>query len=126
MVVLVGCVAGPFVSVPLPTATPVPPTATVLPLTATPLPPTQTPALQAGSLRVISPLETTTLYGGQALRASVYLVDHDGQPVEGALVQAELWSPGGDMFAAISCADKGQGRYLADLVELPLRGSGGT
>ncbi|MCP4543248.1 MAG: hypothetical protein GY832_39545 [Chloroflexi bacterium] len=71
-------------------------------------------------------METTELYGGQALRASVYLVDYDGQPVEGAMVQAELWSPSGDMFATLPHVDKGQGRYLADYVNLPMRGSGGT
>jgi hypothetical protein len=126
LVVLVGCATSPFPTAPHSTATPVPPTATPVPPTATPLPPTQTPTYQDSSLSVISPLETTELYGGQALRTAVYLVDYDSQPVEGAMVQAELWSPSGDMFATLPCADKGQGRYIADYVHLPMRGAGGT
>jgi hypothetical protein len=133
LIVLVGCTTSPFpitsppVATPIPpTATPIPPTATSVPLTATPLPPTQTPTHLDGSLSVISPLETTELYGGQALRAAVFLVDHDDQPVEGAKVQMELWSPGGEVFAALSYVDKGQGRYVADPVQLPMRGAGGT
>jgi len=126
LLVLVGCATAPVSGDPSPTATLVLPTATPAPPTATPLTPTQTPVKQVGSLSVISPQETTELYGGQALRASVYLVDHDGQPVEGALVQAELSSPSGDVFATLPYADQGQGRYLADSVQLPLRGSGGA
>jgi hypothetical protein len=77
-------------------------------------------------LSVIFPLETTELVGGQSLRVTVSLVDRDGQPAEGATVQAELQAPNGDVFATLRCADKGQGRYLADYVRLPLRGTGGT
>jgi hypothetical protein len=53
-------------------------------------------------------------------------MDHDDQPVEGATIQAELRAPNGDVFAAPPCTDKGQGRYLADHVTLPLRGAEGT
>jgi hypothetical protein len=86
----------------------------------------QAPTCQAGSLSMVSPLETTELYGGQPLRPAVHLADCDGRPVEGATVQAELWSPSGDLFAAPPCADKGRGSYLADYVTLPMRGAGGT
>ena len=79
-----------------------------------------------GKLTVAFPLETTELAGGQSLRVTVSLVDNDDQPVEGATVQAELRAPNGDVFATLPCADKGQGRYLADYVTLPLRGAGGT
>jgi hypothetical protein len=133
LMVLVGCVTSPFPTPPHSTATPIPPTATFMPPTATsvpptatPLPPTQTPTYPEGSLSVISPLETTELYGGQALRAAVFLVDCDDQSVEGAQVQMELWSPSGEMFAALSYVDKSQGRYVANPVRLPMRGAGGT
>jgi len=79
-----------------------------------------------GKLTVAFPLDTTELAGGQSLRVTVFLVDNDDQPVEGATVQAELRAPNGDVFATLPCADKGQGRYLADYVCLPARGTGGT
>ena len=55
------------------------------------------PACQSpgdGQLTVVYPLETTELAGGQLLRVTVTLADHpqgpegDGQPLEGATVQA--------------------------------------
>lgn len=78
-----------------------------------------------GTLTVIFPTETTKLVGGQSVRVTVLLVDRAGQPIEGATVRAELRAPDGDVFAALACVDKGQGRYLADYVRLPLRGTGG-
>ena len=92
LVVLVGCATSLFPAAPHSMATPVPPTATPVPPTATPLPPTQTPTYREGSLSVISPLETTELYGGQALRAAVYLVDHDSQPVDGGYPTAQWFA----------------------------------
>lgn len=79
-----------------------------------------------GSLVVVFPTETTELVGGQSLRVTVSLADRAGQPVVGATVQAELCAPDGSTFAALSCADESQGRYLADLVRLPFRGTQGT
>ncbi|MBU1879389.1 MAG: FixH family protein [Chloroflexi bacterium] len=79
-----------------------------------------------GKLTVVFPLETSELAGGQLLRVTITLMDNDGQPVEGAVVQAELRAPDGSVFTTIPCADTGQGRYLADYVTLPLRGAGGT
>jgi hypothetical protein len=76
-------------------------------------------------LNVTFPLESTELVGGQALRVTVSLVDHDGQPVEGATVRVELWMPSGQAIAMLPCADRGQGRYLADYVRLPLQGTDG-
>ncbi|MBU0492618.1 MAG: hypothetical protein KKA73_11500 [Chloroflexi bacterium] len=78
-----------------------------------------------GKLTVVFPLETTELAGGQLLRVTITLMDNDGQPVEGAVVQAELRAPDGSVFTTIRCADTGQGRYLADYVTLSLRGAGG-
>jgi len=113
---LSGCGALQPVPTPTPTETPKPRNMST---------PTATPTYRGASLSVISPLETTELYGGQALRVAVYLVDHDDQPMDGATVRAELWSPNGDLFATLPCADSGQGRYLADYVNLPMRGAGG-
>jgi hypothetical protein len=84
------------------------------------------PTHQEGSLTMTFPLETTELVGGQSLRVTASLVDNNDQPVEGAMVQAELQTPSGDVFATLPCADKGQGRYLSDYVRLPLRGTEGT
>jgi len=91
-------------------------------------PPTATPpaSRQEGSLSIVSPLESTPVSGGQDIRISLRLVDHDGQPVEAAAVQAELWTPAGELLASLPCADRGDGRYLSDYVRLPLRGAGGT
>jgi hypothetical protein len=89
-------------------------------------PANQAPTRQEGSLTMTFPLGTTELVGGQSLRVTVSLVDDNDQPVGGATVQAELWTPKGDVFATLPCADKGQGRYLSDYVRLPLRGTEGT
>ena len=79
-----------------------------------------------GRLTITYPLETTELAGERSLRVSLSLAGNDGQAVEGATVQAELHAPNGDVFATLPCADKGQGRYLADYVQLPARGAEGT
>jgi hypothetical protein len=81
---------------------------------------------QEGHLRIVSPLEDTRLSGGGDLRIALSLVDQDDLPIEGAAVQAELWHPGGELFAEIPCEDRGSGSYLAETVSLPLRGSSGT
>jgi len=81
---------------------------------------------QDGSLTMTFPLETTELVGGQSLRVTASLVDHNDQPVKGATVQAELQDPNGDAFVTVPCTDKGQGRYLSDYVRLPLQGTKGT
>lgn len=79
-----------------------------------------------GKLTVVFPTETTELAGERWLRVAVSLADRDDQPVEGATVQVELRAPNGDVFATLPCTDQGQGRYLADYVQLPGRGAGGT
>jgi hypothetical protein len=66
------------------------------------------------------------LIGGQPLRVTAYLVDRNGQPMEGALVEAELQTPAGEIIGTLPCTDKGQGRYLADVMLLPLRDAAGT
>ncbi|MBU1878889.1 MAG: hypothetical protein KJ734_08060, partial [Chloroflexi bacterium] len=50
-----------------------------------------------GKLTVIFPLETTELAGGRSLRVTITLMDNDDQPVEGAVVQAELRAPDGSV-----------------------------
>jgi len=78
-----------------------------------------------GLLRIISPLESTEVSGGGDLRIALNLVDHDDLPVEGATVQAELRTPGGELYASLHCIDSRKGSYLSDYVSLPLRGAGG-
>jgi len=78
------------------------------------------------NLTVVFPQTTTELVGGQSLRVTVFLKNFDDQPVAGALVKAELWDPGGKLFATLPCFDKNGGRYLADPVSLPLRESQGV
>ncbi len=80
---------------------------------------------QRGVLSIDSPLGSTRASGGGDLRIALYLVDHGGLPVEGAAVRAEVWTPGGELFANLPCEDRGKGRYLSDYVSLPLRGAGG-
>jgi hypothetical protein len=77
-------------------------------------------------LNLISPLESTQVSGGQDLRITLYLVDQNGLPVEGATVQAELWTPSGKRFASLPCTDRGEGRYLSEYASLSLRGASGT
>ena len=77
-------------------------------------------------LSIIYPQADTELVGGQSVRMTAFLSGSEDQPVTGAGVTAQLWTPGGDLFAEIPCADKGGGRYLADPISLPLRGSQGT
>ena len=89
-------------------------------------PAAQTPVYLDDWLSVVFPLETTELTGGESLRMTALLVDQDGQPVKKAAVEAELWAPSGDLFITLPCADMGQGRYLADYVDLPMRGSEGA
>lgn len=84
------------------------------------------PGPSDGQLTVVFPQETTERAGGGPLRVTLTLVDNGGQPVAGATVLAELRAPDGSVFATLPCADIGQGRYLADYVRLPLKGSKGT
>jgi hypothetical protein len=79
-----------------------------------------------GRLTVTFPSETTELAGERWLRVAVSLVNSDDQPVEGATVQVDLRAPNGDVFATLPCIDQGQGRYLADYVQLPVQGAEGT
>lgn len=80
---------------------------------------------QDGLLSIISPLENSEVSGGANLVFILHLIDHDGLPVEGAEVQADIWHPGGELFTSLPCIDKGNGRYLSENVSLPLRGPSG-
>lgn len=89
--------------------------------------PTATPdaSQPEGLLSIISPLQSTEVSGGGELRIALYLVDHEGLPVEGAVVQAELWTPAGELYTSIPCNDNNNGHYLAEYVRLPMRSAGG-
>jgi hypothetical protein len=104
------------------------PTVSFLPSAIASITPTAIPheIYQEGLLSIISPLENRQASGGENLRVSLYLVDQDDLPVEGATVRAELWSPDGELFASLPCMDKGEGRYVSEYVSLPLRGARGT
>jgi hypothetical protein len=77
-------------------------------------------------LSITSPQQNTHLLGGGDLRIALSLVDQDDRPVEGASVQIDLWRPDGDLHANLPCDDHGGGSYLAEMLQLPLRGSSGT
>jgi len=81
---------------------------------------------QEGLLSITAPLESTHVSGGGGIRIALQLLDYKGLPLQGAAVQAELWSPCRELFASLQCADQGGGRYLAEHASLPLRHAGGT
>jgi hypothetical protein len=101
---------------------------TSVPLIVASITPTVVPreVHQEGLLNIISPPEDTQVSGGENLRITLYLVDHNNLPVEKAMVHAELWSPSGELFASLPCINKGEGHYLSEYVKLPLREAGGT
>jgi hypothetical protein len=80
---------------------------------------------QGVSLSMIFPLEDSELDSGQVLRVTVLLTNDEGLPMEKAAVEAEVYSPDGNVFARQSLVDKGLGRYLADPLTLPERGASG-
>ncbi|MBU0492620.1 MAG: hypothetical protein KKA73_11490 [Chloroflexi bacterium] len=91
------------------------------------LPACEEPGAGDGQLTVVFPLETTELAGLQSsLRVTLHLQDRDGQPVEGATVEVQLVAPDGSTFATPPCAEASPGRYQADYVQLPTRGTEGT
>lgn len=79
----------------------------------------------AYNLTIVFPGASTEIAGGQSFRLTLILQDEDGEPVEGALVEAELWSPDGEQYRTLSCSDAKAGRYLANSTALPLRNSQG-
>lgn len=90
--------------------------------------PTEMPSAshREGVLTIVSPPEGSQVSGGGDLRIALRLVGQDDQPLEGATVQAALWTPSGELFASLPCMDQGKGRYLSEYVSLPLRGASGT
>jgi hypothetical protein len=76
-------------------------------------------------LAIVYPQETTELAGGQSFRITAILLNDQGDPIEGALIEAELWSPDGEWFARLTCLDKKSGRYLSEHIALPTRNSQG-
>ena len=80
---------------------------------------------QGGQLNITSPLESSHILGGEKLLIALYLTDRDNLPVDGAVVQAELRHPSGELFASLPCLEQGKGRYLSEYVRLPLQGAEG-
>jgi len=74
-------------------------------------------------LAIVYPQGSTEIAGGQSIRITVLLNELDGQPIEAAAVEAELWSPDGKLIASLPCPDMKSGRYLSDYVTLPTRNS---
>ena len=77
------------------------------------------------NLDIVFPQTSTEVAGGQSIRITIILKDYDDKPIEGAFVEAKLWTPDGEMYATLPCSDVKAGRYLADYVALPLRNSQG-
>jgi hypothetical protein len=77
------------------------------------------------NLTIVYPQLSTELVGGQSFRTTIILKNDKDEPVEGASVEATLWTPDGDEFTTFACSDKNNGRYLADHVALPLKNSQG-
>ena len=104
------------------------PPAETLPVSAVATRPSAAPGTegQPAQLSIISPLESAELSGGQDLRIALRLVDQTNQPRQGAAVQAQLWTPSGELWASLPCSDAGNGHYLSEYVSPPLRGAGGT
>ncbi len=119
---LTGCSSAPTETLPAVSASPLQ-TASVVP-TLTRVT-SQQYGQQEGQLSIISPLHSTQVSGGGGLRIALYLIDHNDLPLEGAIVQAELWTPAGELFASLPCIDNGNGQYLAEYIRLPLRNTGG-
>jgi len=122
VLLLTGCSSAPTETLPAVSAAPFQ-TASVVP-TLTPIK-SQQYGQQDGQLSIISPLHSTQVSGGGGLRIAFYLIDHNDMPLEGAIVQAELWTPAGELFASLPCIDNGNGQYLAEYIRLPLRNTGG-
>lgn len=77
------------------------------------------------NLTIVFPGASTEIAGGQSFRLTLILQDEDGEPVEGAIVEADLWTPDGEKVLTLPCSDAKAGRYLADHAALPLRNSQG-
>jgi hypothetical protein len=63
--------------------------------------------------------------GGQDLRISLTLQDENGYPLDNANVHADLISPDGVVYKRLPCDNLGGGRYLAEIIQLPLHEAGG-
>jgi hypothetical protein len=81
---------------------------------------------QEYNLAIIYPQTSTELVGGQSFRITAILKSNAAEPIEGASVEAELWTPDGDLLTTIPCFDRNNGRYLSDPVSLPLKNSQGA
>jgi len=77
------------------------------------------------TLDIIFPETSTVLAGGQSFRTTIILKNHSGELATDASVEAQLWTPDGELFTTLTCLDKNDGRYLSDPVTLPLQNSAG-
>ena len=76
-------------------------------------------------LTIVFPQTSTVLAGGQSFRLTVMLKDNRAESLKDASVEAQLWTPDGELFATLLCLDNNDGRYLSDPVTLPLQNSQG-
>jgi len=81
---------------------------------------------EKNKLTIIFPQTATEVVGGQSFRVTLLLEDFADQPVAGAMVTAEIWTPGGELFATLPFVYRGGGGFLADSIALPLRESQGV
>jgi hypothetical protein len=120
VLLLVGCSSAPTKTVINPPIIAPSQTASIAPAK------TPTQVIRDGELSITSPKKSTQISGGSGLRIAFDLADHDDLPIEGALVQAMLWTPAGEYYASLPGTDQGDGRYLTDNIHLPLRDSAGS
>jgi len=77
------------------------------------------------TLEIVFPQTSTVLAGGQSFRTTIILKNHGAESLKDASVEAQLWTPDGELFTTLTCLDNNDGRYLSDPVTLPLQNSDG-
>jgi len=77
------------------------------------------------TLTIVFPQTSTVLAGGQSFRMTIFLKDNSGESLKDASVEAQLWTPDGEILTTLTCLDNNDGRYLSDPVTLPLQNSHG-
>jgi len=95
---------------------------TINPIPAPALPTSPTQII----INLVYPLPSSELIGGQRLRVTLTITDSNEIGVEGANPTVELWSPEDVLYSTIESKDQGGGRYLTDLINLPMRNATGT
>jgi len=77
------------------------------------------------TLTIVFPQNSTILAGGQSFRLTIILKNNSDEFLMDASVEAQLWTPDGEIFTTLTCLDNYDGRYLSDPVTLPLQNSNG-